>query len=64
MVVRCENDQSIGNRLADDDPVEGILVVFGQAGKLQNCRFIDWQRFNLKAGAPVMDEIVRRSRER
>ena len=62
--VRSEDDEAAGDRLADDNPLKGVLVVIGAAGELHYRSFVQWQRVDLVSSAPLLDEIVRRFRER
>ncbi len=62
--IGCEDDHALRNRLADEYPVEGVLVIIREAGKLQYCGFAQGQRVDLVAGAPFLDEFVRRIGQR
>lgn len=55
---RGEDGHAPGNGLADEDAVEGVLVVFRKAGELENGCFIQGERLDAVADAVVLDEVV------
>lgn len=62
--VGCQDDHASRYRLADEYPVEGVFVIIRDAGKLQYRGFVQGQRVYIMTGAPLLDEIVRRFRQR
>lgn len=56
--IGCEDNVPASNRLADKNPVEGIFVIIGETGKLQDGGFIKGQRVYLVASAPPLDKFV------
>ena len=50
------------NSLADNDAVKRVFVIFRQARKLKNGRFVKWQGFYSMADTIVFNEVVRKFR--
>lgn len=61
--VRRQNDETVCNCLANQNPVKRVLMVFGQAGKLQHRSFIELQGIDGVKAPPFLDKFVRRLRQ-